>query len=170
MVFAARNCSHYLPPVLPPVSLIPMAICDWHCWHRRKICHLCQHHERNWWQNLPPVSFIPVANLPPVSLTPVVHLDLWISPRIFQKVWNDPNVIFRAWGKVIHEKNLKQKISWHCPFKEILWIKSPALFLVNCKGHIRYLSSYCTGVVDFALWCFINSWYLKKNPPPPRVS
>ncbi len=22
-----------------------------------------------------------------------------------------------AWGKVIHEKNLKQKISWHCPFK-----------------------------------------------------
>jgi hypothetical protein len=23
-----------------------------------------------------------------------------------------------AWGKMIHEKNLKQKISWHCPFKE----------------------------------------------------
>ncbi len=22
-----------------------------------------------------------------------------------------------AWGKVINEKNLKQKISWHCPFK-----------------------------------------------------
>ncbi len=22
-----------------------------------------------------------------------------------------------AWGKMIHEKNLKQKISWHCPFK-----------------------------------------------------
>ncbi len=22
-----------------------------------------------------------------------------------------------AWGKVIHENNLKQKISWHCPFK-----------------------------------------------------
>jgi hypothetical protein len=22
-----------------------------------------------------------------------------------------------AWGKVIHEKNLKQKILWHCPFK-----------------------------------------------------
>ncbi len=22
-----------------------------------------------------------------------------------------------AWGKVIHEKNLKKKISWHCPFK-----------------------------------------------------
>ncbi len=24
-----------------------------------------------------------------------------------------------AWGKAIHEKNLKQKISWHCPFKGI---------------------------------------------------
>ncbi len=23
-----------------------------------------------------------------------------------------------ASGKVIHEKNLKQKISWHCPFKK----------------------------------------------------
>ncbi len=22
-----------------------------------------------------------------------------------------------GWGKVIHDKNLKQKISWHCPFK-----------------------------------------------------
>jgi hypothetical protein len=34
----------------------------------------------------------PVANLPPVSLTPVVHLDLRISPRIFGKIRNDPNV------------------------------------------------------------------------------
>ncbi len=23
-----------------------------------------------------------------------------------------------AGGKLIHEKNQKQKISWHCPFKE----------------------------------------------------
>jgi hypothetical protein len=22
-----------------------------------------------------------------------------------------------AWGKLIYEKNLKSKISWHCPFK-----------------------------------------------------
>jgi hypothetical protein len=32
------------------------------------------------------VSLTPVANLPPVSLTPVVHLDLRISPRIFEKI------------------------------------------------------------------------------------
>ncbi len=47
---------------------------------------------------LPPVTITPVANLPPVSLTPVVHLDLRISPRLFVKVWNDPNVIFRGLG------------------------------------------------------------------------
>jgi hypothetical protein len=29
----------------------------------------------------------------------------------FRKNSNDPNVIFRGLGKVIHEKNLKQKIS-----------------------------------------------------------
>ncbi len=57
--------------------------------------------------NLPPVSLTPVANLPPVSttqgelvaLTPVVHLDLRISPRIFDKIRNDPKVILRGLGE-----------------------------------------------------------------------
>jgi hypothetical protein len=40
-----------------------------------------------------------VANLPPVSLTPVVHLDLGISPRIFEKIRNDPNVIIMGLGE-----------------------------------------------------------------------
>jgi hypothetical protein len=44
------------------------------------------------------------GNLPPVSLTPLVHLDLRISPRIFEKIRNDPNVIIRGLGKVIREK------------------------------------------------------------------
>jgi hypothetical protein len=39
------------------------------------------------------------GNLPPVSLTPVVHLDLRISPRIFEKIRNDPNVIIRGLGE-----------------------------------------------------------------------
>ncbi len=49
--------------------------------------------------NLPPVALTPVANLPPVSLTPVVHLDLRISPRTFEKIRNDPNVIIRGLGE-----------------------------------------------------------------------
>ncbi len=49
--------------------------------------------------NLPPVLLTPAANLPPVSLTPVVHLNLRISPRIFEKIRNDPNFIFRGLGQ-----------------------------------------------------------------------
>jgi hypothetical protein len=52
------------------------------------------------------------GNLPPVSLTPVVHLDLRISPRIFEKIRNSPNVGHSgAGGKLIYKKNQKQKIS-----------------------------------------------------------
>ncbi len=39
------------------------------------------------------------GNLPPVSTTPVLHLDLRISPRIFEKNRNDPNVIIRGLGE-----------------------------------------------------------------------
>jgi hypothetical protein len=42
------------------------------------------------------VSLTQVVNFPPLSLIPVVHLDLRISPRIFEKIINDPNVIFRG--------------------------------------------------------------------------
>ncbi len=27
-----------------------------------------------------------------------------------------------AGGKLIHEKNQKQKISWHCPFKQYIYL------------------------------------------------
>jgi hypothetical protein len=50
-------------------------------------------------------------HLPPVSLIPVVHLDSRISPRIFEKIRNGPNGILWGWGKLIDEKNQKQKIS-----------------------------------------------------------
>jgi hypothetical protein len=61
--------------------------------------------------------------LPPLSTTPVVDtggtrvIDTGGSTltceylRLFiKKIGNDPNVISGAWGKVIHEKNLKKKI------------------------------------------------------------
>ncbi len=49
---------------------------------------------------------------------PLVHLHLWISLWIFKKNFNvsDVTVFSGAWGKMIHEKTLKQKVSWHCPF------------------------------------------------------
>jgi hypothetical protein len=39
----------------------------------------------------------------------VVHLDLQISPQTFEKIRNGPNGILWGWGKLIHEKNQKQK-------------------------------------------------------------
>jgi hypothetical protein len=44
-------------------------------------------------------------HLPLVSTTPVVHLELRISPRIFEKIRNGPNGYSGARGKLIHEKN-----------------------------------------------------------------
>ncbi len=77
---------------------------------------------------LPPVSMTPVANLPPVSLIPVAichrcQRQRWCTLtceylREFSKKFEMILMLLSgAWGKVIHEKNLKQKISWHCPFK-----------------------------------------------------
>ncbi len=48
-------------------------------------------------------------HLPQVSTTPVVHLELRISPQIFKKIRNGPNVILRGLGKLIHEKNRSRK-------------------------------------------------------------
>ncbi len=37
------------------------------------------------------------SHLPPVSTTPVVHLQPWISPWIFEKIWNGFNGIGGNW-------------------------------------------------------------------------
>jgi hypothetical protein len=56
------------------------------------------------------VSFTLVENVPQVSLLPVVHLELRISPQIFEKIRNDPYVSFRGLGEDDYENNQKQKI------------------------------------------------------------
>ena len=38
-------------------------------------------------------------HLPPVSLTSVANLELRISPRILEKIRNDPNGILRGLGE-----------------------------------------------------------------------
>ena len=124
----------------PPLSLIPVAICHrrrWqrrqicrrYRWHRWQICHRCQQHKGNWWQNLPPVSLIPAA---------ICHRCHWHQWQIchrcrwhrwctltceylreFSKKFETALMVYSgAWGKLIHEKNQKQKISWHCPFNK----------------------------------------------------
>ncbi len=51
-----------------------------------------------------------------LSLLPVVHLYLRISPEFSKKFETVLRGYSGARGKLIHEKNQKQKISWHCPF------------------------------------------------------
>jgi hypothetical protein len=50
-----------------------------------------------------------VANLPPVSLIPVVHLDLRISPRIFEKIRNGPYELLWGWGETVSTKKPEAK-------------------------------------------------------------
>ena len=50
-----------------------------------------------------------VVDLPPVSLIPVVHLDSQISPRIFEKIRNDPNGIIRGLGETDSRKKPEAK-------------------------------------------------------------
>jgi hypothetical protein len=64
--------------------------------------------------NLPPVSLTPVANLPPVSTTQgelVAKLTCEYLRKFSEKFEMILMLLSGAWGKVIHEKNLKQKIS-----------------------------------------------------------
>jgi hypothetical protein len=64
---------------------------------------------------MPPASLTPVANLPPVLLAPVAPCEYL---REFSKKFEMTLVLFSGtWRKMIHEKNLKQKNSRHCPFK-----------------------------------------------------
>jgi hypothetical protein len=50
-----------------------------------------------------------------VLLIPVEYLDLRIFPKIFEKFEMTLMFFSGAWGRMIHEKNLKKKISRHCP-------------------------------------------------------
>jgi hypothetical protein len=45
----------------------------------------------------------------PVSLIPVVHLDLRLSPRIFEKIRNGPNAILWGWGEADSSKKPEAK-------------------------------------------------------------
>jgi hypothetical protein len=86
--------------------------------------------------------------------------DCGLSPRIcgFKKtVWPSLQIYLGAWGKLIHGKNLKSKISWHCPFK--LSFACTKLFKVKTAD------SRCH---SFPTGNYIPRIYLKV-PPPPRL-
>ncbi len=97
-----------------------------------------QYRSCRWYQRYRRVSTTPVVNLPLVSMAPAVpaakfvagvvdtggrrcHWYWWgtLTCKYLREFSNkfDGMEYSGAWGKLIHEKNLTSKISWHCPFK-----------------------------------------------------
>ncbi len=74
---------------------------------------------------LPPVSTT-LVKLVAKFATSVVDTGsaAWLAniSANFRKNWNSPNGILWGWGKLITEKNQKQKILWHCPCKILFQI------------------------------------------------
>ncbi len=55
-------------------------------------------------------QFEDFCHLPPVSATPVVHLELRISPRIFEKIRNGPIGILRGLGETDSWKKSRKSL------------------------------------------------------------
>ncbi len=142
-VSAAWYCSHYFPPMsmtpvtnLLPVLLIPMAISTgvgvttskyatdvnntsgtggkiFRQW-RWYLCHWCRWYRRQFASSVFDTGGKFATGVVDTGGVPwLVNIS-----ANFRKKFEMTLVLFSgAWGTVIHEKNLKQKISWHCPFK-----------------------------------------------------
>ncbi len=102
---------------------------------KKQLCgHLCKFATdvNNNGGKLPPVSTTLGVNLPPVST--VVHLELRIFQGIFEQIQNGPNGILGGLRETDSmKKNLKSKISWHCPFK----LPSACTNCTRCKPQIH---------------------------------
>ncbi len=110
--------------------------CHWHRWQIMGTLSLCRQLKVNlkakiyiyvssttqrWPNKIIKIFLIEdFFHLPPVSLTPVANLELRISPEFSEKFETVLMEYSGAGGKLIHEKNQKQKISWHSPSIESL--------------------------------------------------
>ncbi len=132
-----------LPPVstileanLAPVSTTPVANCHQYQRHRRQICHRCHWHR---WQIIGTISgcrylivnlklkfYIYVSSttqrwpnkiIKNFLIEDFFHLSCEYLREFSKKFETVLMEYSGAGGKLIHEKNQKQKISWHCPFK-----------------------------------------------------
>ncbi len=97
-------------------------------------------------------------HLPPVSLTPVANLELRISPRIFEKIRNDPNGILRGLGggggELIHEKTRSRKSHDTVPL-----IKEPSFKLID---------QYRFSVIPRTNYFFSKNLILSRFPIPVK--
>ncbi len=85
--------------------------------------------------------------------------------REFSKKFEMALMVYsRAWGKLIHEKNQKQKISWHCPFNEVLLL---LFFYIFYK--IVIISNIHLMILGTCLVCYMVCWW-RCWPQPVALS
>jgi hypothetical protein len=77
--------------------------------------------------------------------------------RKFSKNFDSTQMGFLgAWRKLIHENNLKSKISWHCPFKVCHNLTQSSPWMLS---HVRVVRYWPKSVV----FCLLNQ---HTSPPP----
>ncbi len=105
---------------------------------RVKVHHRYQRHRWQIFLSFSLALLIPAANLPPVSTIPANRQTLsYEYLREFSKKFETALMVqSEAWGKLVQEKNQKQKISWHCPFKHLT-----ILFLFPSKTFLPLLET-----------------------------
>ncbi len=112
--------------------------------------------------NLPPVLLTLAANLPPVSTTPAVPVGKFTAAGViytgapwpanistnFRENSKWPKSYFQGLGgRRFMKKTLKQKSSWHCPFKSFRKHSSSAAVLVDSAVRAR-----TQNYVNLTLW------------------
>ncbi len=82
-------------------------------------CHQCQKHKENWWQNLPPVSLIPVANM---SL--LINLSICTWKRLLRMILAYSKII--SAGSISLDGTFNILITYCKGTKGFIWrVKTP---------------------------------------------
>ncbi len=149
-------------------------ICHWCQWHRWQIWRRCRWYR---WQFATGVvntggKFATGVNNTSGTGGKICRRCLWHRwciltceyLRKFSKKFEMTLLLFSgAWGKVIHEKNLKQKISWHCPFN-----RTSEIFLKPAVAHKpTYIGSFQYIPVFLLTHETVPVSRAGPNPPPP---
>ncbi len=138
-IFAFKFTLRYLQP---DINHIVCHRCHWHRW---QICRQCRWYR---WQFATGVvdtggKFATGINSTSETGSKICHRCRWYHwstlsceyLREFSKKFETAQMLYSgASGKLIHEKNQNQKISWHCPFKGI--VSRDFLFQVFFMNHL----------------------------------
>ena len=73
--------------------------------------------------------------------------------ELSKKIWNGPNGVLRGLGETDSWKNQKSKISWHCPFQNILFLDK-----YNLSQSLEFYNFCFKSIV---LNCVCRMWSLK---------